>query len=188
VERYTTTTRHARCYVLSSGYRMGSRHLCSYKPYAPCVVKPWEVVINVTPLCCTCGVLKLSIFLINLLSAFIMLTQELGLLSCCEPSSQPRNGAKIPCHPHRSPSVSLFLLASDLTGLVLVISIIIISTILFPLVSIIATLGALVKVYIISTEQYTTVLACMDFFNLYSKRTDYLLRLIYRLCYLVSFR
>jgi hypothetical protein len=30
-----------------------------------------------------------------------------------------------------------------------------------------AILGALVKVCIISTEQYTTVLACMDFFNLY---------------------
>jgi hypothetical protein len=28
----------------------------------------------------------------------------------------------------------------------------------------------------------------MDFFNLYSQRTDYLLHLIDRLCYLVSFR
>jgi hypothetical protein len=28
----------------------------------------------------------------------------------------------------------------------------------------------------------------MDFFNLYSQRTDYLLRLIDRLCYLVSFK
>jgi hypothetical protein len=28
----------------------------------------------------------------------------------------------------------------------------------------------------------------MDFFNLYSQRTDYLLCLIDRLCYLVSFR
>jgi hypothetical protein len=28
----------------------------------------------------------------------------------------------------------------------------------------------------------------MDFFNLYSQRIDYLLRLIDRLCYLVSFR
>jgi hypothetical protein len=37
-------------------------------------------------------------------------------------------------------------------------------------------------------EQYTTVLACMDSFNLYSQRTDYLLRLIDRLYYLVSFR
>jgi hypothetical protein len=36
-------------------------------------------------------------------------------------------------------------------------------------------------------EQYTTVLACMDFFNLYSKRTNFLLHLIDRLCYLVSF-
>jgi hypothetical protein len=90
-------------------------------------------------------------------------------------------------HRQQSPSVS-FLLASDLAGLVLVISIIIISTILFPLVPIIATLGALVKVCIISTEQYTTVLACMDFFNLYSQRSDYLLRLIDILCYLVSFR
>jgi hypothetical protein len=112
---------------------------------------------------------KLAIFLIiKLLSAFVVPMLELGLLSCCEPSSQPRNDAKIPCHPHRSPSVSLLLLASDLAGLVLVISIIIISTILFPLVLIIATLGALVKVCIISTEQYTIVLACMDFFNLYS--------------------
>jgi hypothetical protein len=132
---------------------------------------------------------KLAIFLIiKLLSAFVMPMQELGLLSCCEPSSQPRNDAKIPCHPHRSPSISLLLLASDLAGLVLVISIIIISTILFPLVPIIATLGALVKVRIISTEQYTTVFACMDFFNLYSQKTDYLLRLIDKLCYLVSFR
>jgi hypothetical protein len=98
----------------------------------------------------------------------------LGLLSCCEPSSQPRNDAKIPCHPHRSPSVSLLLLASDLARLVLVISIIIISTIIFPLVPIIATRGALVKVCIISMEKYITVLACMDFFNLYSQRTDYL--------------
>jgi hypothetical protein len=70
----------------------------------------------------------------------------------------------------------------------LISTIIIISTILFPLVPIITTLGALVKLCIISTEQYTTVLACMDFFNLYSQRTDYLLRLIDRLCYLVSFR
>jgi hypothetical protein len=113
---------------------------------------------------------KLAIFL-KLLSAFIMPMQELGLLLCCEPSFQPKNDAKMPCHPHRSPSVSLLLLASDLTGLILVISIIIISTILFPLVPIIATLGALVKVYIISTEQYTIVLAFMNFFNLYSKRT-----------------
>jgi hypothetical protein len=45
------------------------------------------------------------------------------------------------------------------------ISIIIISTILFPLVPIIATLGTLVKVCIISMEQYTIVLACMDFFQ-----------------------
>jgi hypothetical protein len=37
---------------------------------------------------------------------------------------------KIPCHPHRSPSVSFLLLASDLAGLVLDISVIIISTIL----------------------------------------------------------
>jgi hypothetical protein len=29
VEGCTTTTRQARCYVLSSGYRTGSRHLCS---------------------------------------------------------------------------------------------------------------------------------------------------------------
>jgi hypothetical protein len=29
VEDCTTTTRQARCYVLSYGYRMGSRHLCS---------------------------------------------------------------------------------------------------------------------------------------------------------------
>jgi hypothetical protein len=28
----------------------------------------------------------------------------------------------------------------------------------------------------------------MDFFNLYSQRTNFLLRLIDRLCYLVSFR
>jgi hypothetical protein len=106
---------------------------------------------------------KLVIFLvIKLLSAFAMPMQEFGLLSCCEPSSQPRNDAKIPCHPHRSPFVGL-LLASDLAGLVLVISIIIISTIIFPLVPIIATLGELIKVCIISTEQYTTVLACMDF-------------------------
>jgi hypothetical protein len=28
----------------------------------------------------------------------------------------------------------------------------------------------------------------MDFFNLYSQKTDYLLRLIDKLCYLVSFR
>jgi hypothetical protein len=102
------------------------------------------------------------------------------------PSSQPSNGAKIPCHPHRSPSVSL-LLASDLAGLVLIISIIIISTILFPLVPIIATLGALVKVRIISTEQYTTLLVYMDFFNLYSQGTNYLLHLVDILCYLVSF-
>jgi hypothetical protein len=92
------------------------------------------------------------------------------------------NDAKIPCHPHRSPFVRL-LLASDLAGLVLVIDIIIISTIIFPLVPIIATLGAHVKVCIISTEQYTIVLACMDFFNLYSQRTDYLLRLIDRLLF-----
>jgi hypothetical protein len=59
---------------------------------------------------------------------------------------------------------------------------------LFPLVPIIATLGALAKVCIISMEQYTTVLACMDFFNLYSQRIDYVLRLIDRLCYLVSLR
>jgi hypothetical protein len=98
-----------------------------------------------------------------------MPTQELGLLSCCEPSSQPRNDAKIPCHPHRSPFVSLLLLSSDLAGLVLVTNIIIISTILFPLVPIIATLGALVKACIISTKQYTIVLACMDFFNLYPR-------------------
>jgi hypothetical protein len=114
--------------------------------------------------------------------------QEFGLLLCCEPYSQLRNDAKITCHPQRSPSVSLLLLSSDLTGLVLVINIIIISTILFPLVLIIATLGALVKVCISSTEQYTIVLACMDFFNLYSQRTDYLLRLIDSICYLVSFR
>jgi hypothetical protein len=95
---------------------------------------------------------KLAIFLIiKLLSAFFMPAQELGLLSCWEPSSQPRNDAKIPCHPHRIPFVSL-LLASNLAGLVLVISIIIIPTILFPLVPIIATLGALVKVSIISME------------------------------------
>jgi hypothetical protein len=96
---------------------------------------------------------KLASFLIiNLLSAFVMPMQELGLLSCCEPSSQPRNDAKILCHPHRSPSISLLLLASDLAGLVLVISIIIISTIILPLVPIIATFGALVKVCIISME------------------------------------
>jgi hypothetical protein len=100
---------------------------------------------------CICGVPKLAIFLIiKLLSALFMQTQELGLLSCCEPSSQPRNDAKIPCHPHRSPSVSVLLLAFDLAGFVLIIRIIIVSTILFPLVPIIATLGALVKVYIIS--------------------------------------
>jgi hypothetical protein len=58
----------------------------------------------------------------------------------------------------------------------------------FPLVPIIATLGELVMVCIISTEQYTIVLACMDLFNFYSQRIDYLLRLIDRLCYLVSFR
>jgi hypothetical protein len=29
VEGCTTTTRQARCYVLSFGYRVGSRHLCS---------------------------------------------------------------------------------------------------------------------------------------------------------------
>jgi hypothetical protein len=126
--------------------------------------------------------------MIKLLLAFGMPMHELGFLSCCEPSSQPRNDAKIPCHPHRSPSVSLLLYASDLAGLVLVISIIIISTILFPIVPIIATLGALVKVCMISMEQYTTVLACMDFFNLYSQRTDYLFRLIDRHCYLVSFK
>jgi hypothetical protein len=86
---------------------------------------------------------KLAIFLIiKLLSAFFMPMKELGFLSCCEPSSQPRNSAKLPCHPHKSPSVSL--LTSDIAGLVVVISIIIISTILFPLVSIIATLAALV--------------------------------------------
>jgi hypothetical protein len=28
----------------------------------------------------------------------------------------------------------------------------------------------------------------MDFFNLYSQRTNYLLRLIDRICYLVAFR
>jgi hypothetical protein len=107
---------------------------------------------------------KLAILLIiKLLSAFVMPMQELGLLSYCEPSFQPRNGAKIPCHPHRSPFVSLLLLAFDLAGLVLIISIIIITTIFFPLVPIIATLGALVKVCIISTEQYTTILACIDF-------------------------
>jgi hypothetical protein len=111
---------------------------------------------------------KLVIFL-KLLSAFVMPTQELGLLSCCEPSSQPRNDAKNTMPPSQEPIVSLLLLASDLTGLVFVINIIIISTILFPLVPIIATLGALVKVCIISTEQYTTVLACMYFFNLYSR-------------------
>jgi hypothetical protein len=62
------------------------------------------------PLCYICGVPKRAIFLIiKLLSAFFMPMQELGLLSCCEPSSQPRNDAKIPCHPHRSPSVSLLL-------------------------------------------------------------------------------
>jgi hypothetical protein len=64
----------------------------------------------------------------------------------------------------------------------------IISTILFPLVQNIATLGELVKVCIISMEQYTTILACMDYLNLYSLRTDYLLHLIDILCYLVSFR
>jgi hypothetical protein len=79
-----------------------------------------------------------------------------------EPSSQPRNDAKIPCCPHRSPSVSL-LLTSDLAGLVLIVNIIIISAILFPLVPITASLGALVKVCIISMEQHTNVLACMDF-------------------------
>jgi hypothetical protein len=98
-----------------------------------------------------------------LLLAFVMPMQELGFLSCCEPSFQSRNDAKIPCHPHSSPFVSLLLLASDLARLVLIISIIIISTIPFPLVPIIATLGALVKVCIISTEQYTIVLACMHF-------------------------
>jgi hypothetical protein len=127
--------------------------ICAHsKPYAPCVVKPWEVVTNVTPLCRICGVPILAIFL-KLLSAFVMPTEELGLLSCCEPSSQLRNDVKIPCHPYRSPFVSLHLLASNLTELVLVISIIIISTIFFPLVPILATLGALVKVCIISTEQ-----------------------------------
>jgi hypothetical protein len=65
-------------------------------------------------------------------------------------------------------TVNILLLAFDLAGLVLVISIIITSTILFPLVPIIATLGALVKGCIISMEQYTTGFACMDFFNLYS--------------------
>jgi hypothetical protein len=140
------------------------------------------------PLRCICRVPKLAIFLIiKLLSAFFMPTQELGLFSCCEPSSQPRNDAKIPCHPDRSPSVSL-LLASDLVGLVLVISIIIISTILFPLVTIIATLGALVKVCIISTEQYTTVIACMDFFQPLFPENRLSFRLIDRLYYLVSFR
>jgi hypothetical protein len=122
VEGCTTTARQARCYVLSSGYRMGSRICAHSKPYAPCVVKPWEMVINVTPLCCICGVPKLTIFL-KLFSAFVMPMQELDLLSCCEPPSQSRNEAKIPCHPHRSPSVNLLLLASDLAGLVLVISI-----------------------------------------------------------------
>jgi hypothetical protein len=98
---------------------------------------------------------KLAIFLIiKLLSAFIMPMQEFGLLSCCKPSFQPKNDAKIPCHPHMSPSVSLLLLASDLVGLVLVISIIIISTILFPLVPIIATLGALVKVCLYGLENW----------------------------------
>jgi hypothetical protein len=29
VEGCTTTARQARCYALSSGYRMGSRHMCS---------------------------------------------------------------------------------------------------------------------------------------------------------------
>jgi hypothetical protein len=37
-------------------------------------------------------------------------------------------------------------------------------------------------------KQYTTILACMDFFNLYSQRTDYLLRLLDGLRYLLSFR
>jgi hypothetical protein len=36
---------------------------------------------------------------------------------------------------------------------------------LFPLVPITTTLGTLFKVCIISTEQYTIVLACMDFFQ-----------------------
>jgi hypothetical protein len=63
---------------------------------------------------------KLAIFLIiKLLSVFVMPMQELGLLSYVEPSCQPRNDAKIPCHPHKSPSVSLLLLASDLAELVL---------------------------------------------------------------------
>jgi hypothetical protein len=128
---------------------------------------------------------KLAIFL---LSAFLMSTQELGLLSYCEASSQPRNDAKKPCHTHRSLSVSLLLLASDLHGLVLIKRIVIISTILFPLVPIAATLGALVNVCIISMEKYTTVLACMDFFSLYSQRTNYLLHLIDRLGCLVFFR
>jgi hypothetical protein len=57
--------------------------------------------------------------------------------------------------------LSTFLFLPHLTGLILAINIIIISTILVPLVPIIATLGALVKVSIISTEQYTIVLACM---------------------------
>jgi hypothetical protein len=124
---------------------------------------------------------KLAIFLIiKLLSAFIMPMQELGLLSCCEPSSQRRNDAKIPCYPHRSSSVSLLLLAFDLAGLVLVINIINISTILFPLVPIIATLGALSR----SAYLHGTIhnYSCLHgFVNLYSQRTDYLLHLIYRL-------
>jgi hypothetical protein len=90
--------------------------------------------------------------------------QELGLLSCCEPSSQPRNDVKIPCHPHRSPSVSLLHVTSDLAGLILIICIIIIPTILFPFVPITTILRALVKVC-------TIVLAYMNFFNLYSQRT-----------------
>jgi hypothetical protein len=48
---------------------------------------------------------------------------------------------------------------------------------------IIATLGALVMVSIIFMEQCTIVLACMDFFNLYSQGTNYLFRLMDRLLF-----
>jgi hypothetical protein len=72
------------------------------KSYAFRVVKPWEVVINVTQLRCIYEVPKLAIFL-KLLSSFDMPTQELGLLSCCEPSFQLRNDAKNTKPPSQEP-------------------------------------------------------------------------------------
>jgi hypothetical protein len=62
--------------------------ICGHsKLYVPYILgKPPKVGINVSPLCCFCEVPKLADFL---LSAFLMPTQELGLLSCCKPSSMP---------------------------------------------------------------------------------------------------